>query len=149
MQTGGSPRQFPEPLSDTDCGEFFALSLIVMLPDFEPLLVGLNTTFITQLALGFNVVVLVQPVPLPKAKLPLTLKPFSVNAVVPVFFSVTCFAELVVPDFWFPKLRLVGLSVAIGLITVAVISTICGLPAALSVITRLAACVLVTFESPV
>jgi len=48
-----------------------------------------------------------------------------------------------------PKLRLVGFRPATGLITVADINTICGLPAALSATTKFAACVLVTFESAV
>lgn len=124
-----------------------ALSPIVTAPDFEPLLAGVNVTLIWQFAPGARVVVFVQVVPEAKAKLPLIFRLERINDVVPEFVSVTDFAALVVLVFWLPKLRLLALSDATGLMTVAVMGIDCGLPAALSVMTRFAACVLVTFES--
>jgi hypothetical protein len=59
-----------------------------------------------------------------------------VIAVVPTFFSVTVLAELVVPTFTEPKLRLVGVSSAV--VPVPLSGTCCGLPAALSVTVRFA-----------
>jgi hypothetical protein len=81
------------------CELFLALSVIVMVPDFEPLDVGVNVTSITQVLPAVRLVVFVQVVPLANAKLPLMLRPVRVSVVVPVFFSVIGFAALVVPVF--------------------------------------------------
>src|SRR5690242_19892944 len=59
----------------------------------------------------------------------------------PVFFSVTVCAELVVLTWWFPKLKLVGLRLTAGadsLVPEPLNATDCGLPAALSAIDKLA-----------
>ena len=91
----------------------------------------------------------VHVVPDANPKFPVMVSPVSERFVVPEFVSVTSLEVLVVPVFWVPKLRLVALSVAFGLITVADIGIVCGLPEALSAITRLAAWVFVTLESAV
>src|SRR5580658_2313561 len=98
---------------------------------------------------GRRVVLFVQVVPEASPKFPVMVNPVSERFVVPEFVSVTNFEVLVVPVFWVPKFRLVALRVAFGLITVADIRIDCGLPEALSAITRLAAWVLVTLESAV
>jgi len=126
-----------------------ALSVTVTVPLFEPFDVGVKVTLIKQFAFGARAVLCAQVVPVASAKLPLMLTVESVSCVVPVLVRVIVFDALVVPLFWLPKLRLEGFKLAAGLITVAVMSTICGLPAPLSTVTRFAACVLVTFESAV
>src|ERR1700689_5558239 len=98
---------------------------------------------------GRRVVLFVQVVPEASPKFPLMVNPVSVRFVVPEFVRVYNFEVLVVPVFWVPKLRLVALRVTFGLITVADIRIDCGLPEALSAITRLAAWVFVTLESAV
>ena len=87
------------PESGTLCGLFRALSVICTLPDFEPLDVGVKFTSIMQVPPGVRLVVFVHVVPVANAKLPLMLRPERVSVVVPVFFSVTGFAALVVPVF--------------------------------------------------
>ncbi len=60
-----------------------------------------------------------------------------VSGAVPLLVSVTACAALVLPTCWLPKLRLVGERVtagAVGATPVPVRLTLCGLPAALSVI---------------
>ena len=62
--------------------------------------------------------------------------PVIVNVVVPTFVNVTVLAELVVPTFTEPKVKLVGESFAV--VPVPLSDTCCGLPAALSVTLRAA-----------
>ena len=89
----------PVPESGMLCGLFLALSVIVMVPDFEPLDVGVNVTSIRHVLPAVRLVVLVHVVPVANAKLPLMLRPVRVSVVVPVFFSVIGFAALVVAVF--------------------------------------------------
>ena len=86
------------------CGLFRVLSVIFTLPLFCPRVVGVNVTLIAQFPPGASVVELVHP-PEAIAKLPVTDMPESVSGVVPKFVSVTFFAALVVPVFWFPKFK--------------------------------------------
>jgi hypothetical protein len=73
--------------------------VIVRLPDFEPLLVGENSTAMVQVPFAARELVFVHVPPVPNPKLPLMLILESVSVVVPTFFSVTSFDPLVVPDF--------------------------------------------------
>ncbi len=57
-----------------------------------------------------------------------------VSVAVPLLVSVTPCAALVLPTCWLLKLRLVGERVTAGAIPVPLRLTLCGLPAALSVI---------------
>jgi hypothetical protein len=57
-----------------------------------------------------------------------------VSGAVPVLLRVTCWAELGVPTFWFPKLRLDCDKLTIGAIPVPVSEMLSGLSLALSVI---------------
>lgn len=63
-----------------------------------------------------------------------------VSAAVPLLVNVTVLAALVVLMTWFPKARLAGLSVTAGAgaTPVPLNATLCGLPAALSLIETLA-----------
>ena len=82
----------------------------------------------------------VHVVPLANAKFAkgLMVKPVSCSDVHPELVNVTFCGALVVPVFWLPKLKLLDDSEACGSVTMAVISADCGLPAALSVIVRVA-----------
>ena len=116
------------------------MSAIFTLPVLFPFAVGLNVTLIAQLAPAATVPLLLQVVPLPlaRAKFPLTVRVPRVSGVFPVFVKVTVLAALVVPTFCVAKLRLVALKLACGLITVRLRGINCGLPAALSVIVTVA-----------
>jgi hypothetical protein len=96
----------PVPLSDTVCEATGAANATVRVAAAAPAAVGLNVALNVQLA----------PV---GSFLPLQFAPATngsgavafviVTAVVPVFFTVTIWAALVVPTNWLPKLRVVGL----------------------------------------
>ena len=133
----------PVPLSVTLCGLPAALSLIVTLAPRLPLADGVKVTLIVQLAPAASVLGLMGQVLVcakSPAFVPATVMLVIVRAAVPLFVSVTDLAALVVPTFWAPKLRLVGFSVTAGAETVPVpeSATLCGLPAALSLIVTLA-----------
>ena len=72
------------------------------------------------------------------AKLPLIVTLMPESAVVPVFVTITSFAALVVPVFCVPKFKLDAESDACGSITRAVMEMDYVLPAALSVMVRVA-----------
>lgn len=80
------------------CGLFWALSVIVTLPDFEPFDVGMKVTLIVQFFPGASVLLFEHP-PGTIAKLPLIVRPERMSDVVPVLVSVTFLAELVAPVF--------------------------------------------------
>lgn len=99
-------------------------------------MLGVNVMLIVQLAPAANVVPQVDV----RAKL-LELVPVSemlviVIAALPVLVSVTTFALLVVLIGWMPKARLPGERLAAGAAPVPVSATVCGLPAALSLVER-------------
>jgi hypothetical protein len=85
----------PVPVSFTVCGEFVAVSVIVSVPVRVPAVVGVNVTLTVQLA-GDGPNVPVQ-VPAVSAKSPVVPKEIDVDPV-PVFFTVTTLAALVVPS---------------------------------------------------
>jgi len=127
------------PDNETDCGLLTALSDTLRVPVFEPFDVGEKVTKIAHFAPGDNDVMLVpHVVPDTVAKLPLIDTLILESVVVPVFVTVTSFAALVVPVSCVPKLKLDAESDACGLITRAVMEMDCGLPAALSVMVRVA-----------
>src|SRR3984885_8417742 len=92
---------------------------------------------------GFTVPPFAQVVPEASVKFPLIEIVPRVRGVVPVFSSVIVCAVLVEPTFCGAKFSTSGLSDACGLIGVPVSGTDCGLPAADSVITSEADCVVV------
>src|SRR5450755_1504322 len=112
--------QFPWPDNHTFCGLDNALSLMVMEPEREPLLLGVNFTSILQVCAGAIERPVVHVVVLLIAKSPLLARLPRINAVVPLLVSVTLFTALVVPTFCVPNESEPGLSDAIGLMAVAV-----------------------------
>jgi hypothetical protein len=99
---------FPVPLSVTICGEFVALSVTESVPVRVPVVVGLNVTEIVQLALlPASVVPHGVVPPATAAKSPLAANESGVLAV-PVFFTVTTFAALVVPTVCAENASVVG-----------------------------------------
>ena len=80
----------------------------------------------------------VVPVANAKFAVGLIVRPVSCSEVNPELVSVTFWGALVVPVFWLPKLKLLDESETCGSVTMAVIGAECGLPAALSVMVRVA-----------
>lgn len=104
------PAQVPVPLRLTTWCPLDALSLIVREPVTEPFTVGLKLTEIAQLFPGGtdppHVLVWVKPA--------VVVIPVMLSVALPELLSVTLLLELLVPTACLPKLRLVGLTDAIG-----------------------------------
>jgi hypothetical protein len=106
---------------------FAALSLIVRVPATVPVAKGLNLTLILQFAPAFRVEHVVASV---KPAVILTLD--TVSNALPLFVRVTVFAVLVVPTFWLPKLRVLGVAdpiatgvaVAVGVAVVVAVDVV-------------------------
>ena len=122
------------------CGLVRALSVMVTTPESDPFDFGVKVTLRMHRADGFTTPPLAHVVPPESAKLPLTAIFVRFSGVVPVLVSVTDFAALVLLTFCVPKFREYVLSIACGLIAVAVSGTDCGLPAAVSVMMSKADC---------
>lgn len=128
----------PTPVRETVCvlpDTPLLLSVIVTIPLFVPLLVGLNATRIVQFAAGAtNDGEIGQLLVSTYCVLMVTL--LMVRLPVPVLVSVTVWFELVVLITWVAKVRLVGTRDTTGVppTPVPVSVTCCGLFAALSVI---------------
>ncbi len=120
----------PVPLSETLCGLPAASSLIVIEPLRAPVAVGRNVTLTVQLVPAASEL----PQLFDWAKSPDAAIEVMLNAALPVLLSVTLWALLLVPTFWVPKLSDVGLTLAAGAVPVPLNETLCGLPAASSVI---------------
>ncbi len=88
--------KIPVPLRLTVWGLSGALSVIVIAPAIVPVVLGVNTTLMMQLAATATVPVLGQFVPGAREKLPLTTRLEIFRVAEPVFFSVTVWAGLVV-----------------------------------------------------
>ena len=130
----------PVPESGIDCGLFCALSVTIRVPECEPFVIGLKVTLIVHVAFGFMGVVgqvLVSLKSLVSA--PIRISAID-RAVPPALVSVTNFVTLPELVFAVPKATLPALNCACGLMTVAVSMTVCGLPAALSLIFSVAVC---------
>jgi hypothetical protein len=100
-------------------GLFAALSAIVNAPKRLPLLSGVNVIEIVQLAPAVRLA----PQLFDCAKFPDTAMLEIVSIALPTFVKFTAFGALVVPTFWFPKLRRVADMLTIGTgvgVTVAV-----------------------------
>ncbi len=95
----------PVPLSDTVCEAIGAANATVNVPVARPGAIGLKVTLNEQVALGANFLLL-QAVPAENGDGAVTL--VTVIEVVPVFFTVTAVAGLVVPTNWLPKFMLDG-----------------------------------------
>jgi hypothetical protein len=133
----------PVPVSGTLCGLPPALSLMLRVAERAPFADGVKVTLMMQLAVAARVLGLSGQVEVSAksaAFAPFTVMPLIVSAAAPLFVRVIVCAELVAPIFWLPKLSEVGLSVTAGAETtpVPLRGTLCGLPAALSLILTLA-----------
>lgn len=123
----------PVPVRLTVCGELLALSVIKIEPVSVPADSGVNVTLIVQLAgeapsVGPQVVDFTAKSPL-AGEIVIGVDP------VPVFFTVTVLAALVVPIAWAAKVSLVGegVTITVAALPVPVSFTICGELVALSV----------------
>src|SRR5262249_36021289 len=100
----------PFPLRAITCGESGELSLMVTAPVMAPAVVGVKVTLILQLAPAFSV----DGQFVTSAKLPLAVIEAMETAVVPLFFTVTALAALVVPMTCAGKLTDEGVGVTMG-----------------------------------
>lgn len=134
-------RYFPLPDNATVCLPDLALSVMVNVAERAPLDEGLKFTLMLQLLPGLSELPQVVPAVLAvKSEVaPVIARPMERSGVVPVFLSVTVLVELVF-TVSVPKLRLVALRLACGLITSALRATVCGLPGALSIMLKVAVC---------
>src|SRR5579863_842421 len=94
----------PVPVRAMVCGLPVALSVIVIVPAWVPVLVGVDVTLMVQLAPA--------PITVPQlfvwAYCPVIAIFEIFNCAVPESVSVTVWAALVVPCGWLPKFRVVG-----------------------------------------
>ena len=119
----------PVPLSETPSGLPSPLSTMVKTPVIAPAVVGWNTMLMLQLDPVFSeagqLLVWVKP--------ELTLIAEIANGPGLLAVTLTVLAPLVVPTTWVPKERLVGESVGAAIAPFPARLTLCGLPAALSI----------------
>jgi hypothetical protein len=108
----------PVPKSATTCGLLGASSLMVTNPVRVPVLVGAKVKAIVQLANAATGVEVEHVVLESSANSPLKLMAEIVNALVPVFASVTLCTALVVPTTWLPNVRLEGVRLTPGAVPV-------------------------------
>src|SRR5579859_4104538 len=122
----------PVPLNETAWGLFEALSVMVSAPLRDPVAVGVKLALTVQLELAAKLV----PQLLVCAKSPLAWIPLILIAVGPGFDTVTGCETLVLPSACAAKPSVVGVTLRTVLAPVPVSDTVCGLPAALSVMER-------------
>jgi len=103
----------PVPVKATVCGLFAASSLKVNVPLRTPITVGVKVTLTVQLLPGASVV---PQVLLLIAKSPLIVMLLIFSVVVPVFVSLTTFAELVVPSTLLLKASFVAESATVAVL---------------------------------
>jgi hypothetical protein len=131
---GAKVKSCPVPLSAKLCGLPCALSLKVRLPDASPMEVGEKVTATVQVEPAATALAVVHVVPDAEiangAGALIALKP---RLALPVFFSVTASAALLVPVNVAGKESVAGVSIATAPVPVPERVTNCGLPAALSV----------------
>jgi hypothetical protein len=104
----------PEPVRETDWGLPAALSVTESVAFSVPVVCGLKLTLIAQLVFTASVL----PQVWVSLNEPFAAMPLIFRVAVPVFFSVTVCAALVVPVFTLPKLSEVGLRLATGVFEV-------------------------------
>jgi hypothetical protein len=104
----------PVPLKATLCGLPAALSVTLTADARFPVLVGVNTTLMVQLALAPSVAPQVFVCVKSRRFSPVTLIPINDSVDVPVLVSVTTCAALLVPTVWLPKAKEVGDSATVG-----------------------------------
>ena len=104
----------PVPLKATLCGLPAALSVTLTVDVRVPVLVGVNTTLIVQLALLASVDPQVFVCVKSRRSPPVSLMPINDSVDVPVLVTVTTCAALLVPTVWLPKVNEVGDSFTVG-----------------------------------
>lgn len=123
----------PVPLNVTDCGELLALSVMVMAAVKAPVTIGAKCPWIVQ----FDPTARLVPQLLAKtnedAPAPVIAMLVIDRAAVPELVSVTDWEPLDEPTFTDPNERLVAERVTGGITPVPLSATLCGEPAALSV----------------
>ena len=119
----------PVPVRFTVWGLPLALSVMVIVPVCVPVAVGVNLTLIEQFAPAASVA----PQVVVSAYCALATMLLIVSEAAPEFVNVTDCAALVVFKAWLPNVKLVGDRFTPGAVPVPVRFTVCGLPAALSV----------------
>jgi hypothetical protein len=107
-------------------------SAIRSVADRDPEAEGANVTLTVQLAPAARVEPQLVVWLKSAALVPVSEIEMPVNEVVPMFVSVTTWAALLVPTFWLPNVRVVG--VTFTPVAVPVRDTVCGFPGALSLI---------------
>lgn len=99
----------PVPVSETDCGEPAALSIMASVPRLVPIAVGVNVTEIVQLAPAATLA----PQVFVSAKSPEAAIEVIFKAAASELVSITVCAVLVVPSVCEAKVRLAGVSVTV------------------------------------
>lgn len=122
----------PVAVRGTVCGLPVALSVMLTEAVRVPVAVGVKVTLIVQLVATASEPPHVFVCAKSPLFVPVMAMPAIVNGAVPVLHRLTICAPLVPPTIWPPKLRLAPPSATIGAMPVPVSDTICGLPAALS-----------------
>ncbi len=113
----------PAPVSETLCGLFEALSVMVSAPVREPLAVGVKVTLTVQLELAATLV----PQLLVCAKSPLAVMLETLAAAVPVFDTMTGCDALLLPSTCAEKVSVLVDTAMTGAVPVPVSETLCGL----------------------
>src|ERR1700683_2479157 len=105
----------PVPVRLTSCGEFAAVSLMVIAPEMLPVAVGVNVEVMVQEAPALSVA----PQVLVSAKSPLDVIVIAVFAE-PVFFTATVLPALVVPTACEVNVKAGGVTVTVTTVPVPV-----------------------------
>ena len=123
------------PVRFTDCvlpATLLLLSVMVKKAARVPIAVGVNVTLIVQLLFAANELPHVVVSAKSRGLLPVTAMLLMVRVAFPVLFRVKVWAGLVEPRFWLLKVRLVGVTPAMGALPVPVRATASGLLCRLS-----------------
>ena len=110
LAESAGPGAVPLPERPMLVGPFGSLVETVSVPLRDPLAVGAKVTFTAQVAPAARLV----PQLFVCAKSPLVAIEVIDADAVPVFFTVTACGALVVPTFWFAKVRLDGVADKVG-----------------------------------
>ena len=124
----------PVPVRLTVCGLPLALSAMLTEAVRAPVAVGVNVTLIVQVPFAATELPQVLVAAKSPGSVPAVPILVTVKLAFPVLVRVTACAALVVPRFWFVKVRVPVERLTVGPLPVPVRATVCGLPARLSAI---------------
>src|SRR5208337_2146481 len=128
----------PLAVIGTVCGLLAALSVMVTVPDWDSIVVGLKVTVMVQVAFLARLPVQVVVSEKSEGTVPVIAILVKTSGAVPVLFTVITCGALVVPSGTFGNAKLGGVIVATPARPVPVRVAECGLPVALSVTVTLA-----------